>query len=1137
VGLFDILGTLVINDSATIHIDIGGRTTPGTDFDILRIDGADQVFLTGGLQVSVVNGFQFQNGDQIPVLTVARGGGLDPTPANKFVLGGVSLPVQDGVVLDTLWTDNATGADTLFITATTTATSRPLVFTTLRDGNNEVYLRSADGGTLTNLTNNAADDSDPDWSRDQAKIVFFSTRDGDDDVYVMNTDGTGVTNLTNNTAGDAWVEWSPDNQKIAFASNRDGSVAAECNNLACFDIYTMNADGSGTVRLTTTASNDEKQPTWSADGTKVAYYTSRHGVWQIYTINADGTGETRITNTASNEYFPDWSPDGSKIAFTSDRNGNNEIYVMNADGTGATRLTTNTANDFQPVWMPGGTQLVFTSDRANPGVQAELWVMNADGTNPVQLTSQQGQLAGPRPALVTSVTIIPSDTNIATISGTVQLAAELRDAGNALVGGTAPVWTSSNPAVATVEPTSLDAQSRQAAVVTGVAIGTATITATAPGGAFATATVTVGAIPAGVEATWTGAQSTDWHTAGNWNPTSVPTSTTNVYVPSAPANQPVVAAAAATDSLYVQEGASLTINGGQILGVYGDLDAGYTTIGGAGEVAMAGTGMTVRGRVPNLRVTGSVSAIDSVHTTGGIAITGTGNLDVGAHPIYVGGTFATVSSGTLAMTDGAGVIDVVGDATFDGGATTGLLTAGTLRLRGNLTTGTTANAFDASAGHLTEFFGTGARTIDFGTAASFGDLSIHTLNSTVSATTTNAIVVDGNLTVRDSTASTSPTILDLNAGGGLMVVAGNVTAIGSTTPSTQAGQIQNGTIYIGGQLDATGSGAFQPTLVVFNQTGSSSAQIIPVGANFTYTNLYVTADSATFAGNATIANVLSVQGSGVLRIPAGTITTGSFNTSQQGVLRMTTGSATLDVNGTAAFGGGSTVNQLTGGTIRVSGNIVQTSANSTTSFAAGTGHNVLFDGGSQTVSFQSPGTGLSRFGNVDVTGSASVQPSTNVVIANTLSMVSGTQWTIAGGTTLDIDTNMFLLSGATLSGTGTLDVSGFTSNIARVALAGTISPAGSGSIGTLSVIGHVRVQGQYLWDHNGSNNADRDLIAVTGSYQAGGNLVGNVIGTNNNLTGFVPVTATVAANDGVYADTGILAMTYNQNSIVASYPQ
>jgi Tol biopolymer transport system component len=161
----------------------------------------------------------------------------------------------------------------------------------------------------------------------------------------------------------------------------------------------MDANGANVTQVTDLPDSEEKQPTWSPDGTRIAYYTNRHGLWQLYTINKDGTGEARLMTSAGNDYFPAWSPDGTKIAFTTDRDGNSEIYVVNADGTNPVRLTNDSAFDLQPTWSPDGTQIAFTSDRANPGVQNDIWVMNADGSNPVRVTSSQGQLPSWLPAV------------------------------------------------------------------------------------------------------------------------------------------------------------------------------------------------------------------------------------------------------------------------------------------------------------------------------------------------------------------------------------------------------------------------------------------------------------------------------------------------------------------------------------------------------------------------------------------------------------------------------------------------------------------------------------------------------------------------------------------------------------------
>jgi hypothetical protein len=253
---------------------------------------------------------------------------------------------------------------------------KKIVFTSDRDGNDEIYIMNSDGTGQTRLTMHAAEDSDPDLSADGAKIVFESKRDGNKNIFVMNANGTGLTRLTTNSASDSDPAWSPDGTKIAFVSNRNGND----------EIFVMNANGTSQTRLTFHSASDVN-PAWSPDGTRIVFESNLDGNKNIFAMNANGTGVTRLTTNSASDTSPAWSPDSTKIAFQSNRNGNDEIYVMNANGSNQVRLTNNSASDKKPAWSPDSTKIVFQSKRTG---NDEIFVMSASGTGQTNLTNHLG---------------------------------------------------------------------------------------------------------------------------------------------------------------------------------------------------------------------------------------------------------------------------------------------------------------------------------------------------------------------------------------------------------------------------------------------------------------------------------------------------------------------------------------------------------------------------------------------------------------------------------------------------------------------------------------------------------------------------------------------------------------------------
>ena len=111
---------------------------------------------------------------------------------------------------------------------------------------------NTDGSSQTQLTSDAANDQEAAWSSDGTKIAFSTVRDGNWEIYVMNADGSGQTNLTNNANADIQPTWSPDGTKIAFSTVRDGN----------YEIYAMNTDGSGQTNLTNESDSQDILPAW-----------------------------------------------------------------------------------------------------------------------------------------------------------------------------------------------------------------------------------------------------------------------------------------------------------------------------------------------------------------------------------------------------------------------------------------------------------------------------------------------------------------------------------------------------------------------------------------------------------------------------------------------------------------------------------------------------------------------------------------------------------------------------------------------------------------------------------------------------------------------------------------------------------
>lgn len=208
-------------------------------------------------------------------------------------------------------------------------------------------LATSEINQLTDFTN----DIEPDWSPDRSQIIFTTSRDGFQELYSMSPDGSNQRRLTQmSNLNDLNGKFSPDGTKIAYMTNYSVSDGSG-------EIWLMDADGDNKQRLTNDEV-DDREHVWSPDGRMLAWV--RGGIEQndtnimVYDLES---GEIRqLTQYSGYDFTPKWAPDSQWIAFSSDRDDEvDSLYLIRPDGTDlrATGLVLEMAFDFyRSEWIP-----------------------------------------------------------------------------------------------------------------------------------------------------------------------------------------------------------------------------------------------------------------------------------------------------------------------------------------------------------------------------------------------------------------------------------------------------------------------------------------------------------------------------------------------------------------------------------------------------------------------------------------------------------------------------------------------------------------------------------------------------------------------------------------------------------------
>jgi Tol biopolymer transport system component len=242
----------------------------------------------------------------------------------------------------------------------------------IRGGQRDIRIAPVDGGAPIAVTDGPANDWNPRWSPDGEHLIFVSDRSGSMNLWRVAIDGSGrprgepqpltfgandVGNPTVSRDGTrlAYVSFSwkdrlwrqpfdpvrgrttgtPEVILLAARSVPHLDVSPDGRQLTYWtsgrrnDLFVVDSDGGNRRRLTEGQYKD-RGPRWSPDGSRIAFYSNRSGLYQLWTIHPDGSGLTRVSDVDLNAGLPTWSPDGKRLATT--LYGVDEVGIFDADG-------------------------------------------------------------------------------------------------------------------------------------------------------------------------------------------------------------------------------------------------------------------------------------------------------------------------------------------------------------------------------------------------------------------------------------------------------------------------------------------------------------------------------------------------------------------------------------------------------------------------------------------------------------------------------------------------------------------------------------------------------------------------------------------------------------------------------------
>jgi dipeptidyl aminopeptidase/acylaminoacyl peptidase len=259
-----------------------------------------------------------------------------------------------------------------------------------------IWRAGVEGENRMQLTRGTKGESSPRWSPDGKSIVFVAEREGDEaaQLYRLSAAGGEAVRLTGHETAVSSPSFSPDGKLVYFLADDPKSEEEKTHAKLEDDVFAFDASWKhrrlwafsveeGTSRLLTEGDFTVREYRVSRDGGKIALHrapsplldASAQG--EVYVMNADGTGMVRLTSNSVPEGGAELSPDSSQVLFLADSNErfefyyNRNLFVVPASGGAARLLLSDMPHEVSDArWSKDGESIYFV---ANTGVRAELF--------------------------------------------------------------------------------------------------------------------------------------------------------------------------------------------------------------------------------------------------------------------------------------------------------------------------------------------------------------------------------------------------------------------------------------------------------------------------------------------------------------------------------------------------------------------------------------------------------------------------------------------------------------------------------------------------------------------------------------------------------------------------------------------